>query len=367
MPALPPSPPAAPPRQGGFSLVELLIAVVVTLIITGAVFGLMLSGQSAFRREPHATDRQQNVRIAMDLIQRDLTTAGMGLPANVQVFRPGLDADSGAPASGSGQQPDQLELIGADGTCPTMDVCENTSSQYVPRQPVTASPPAPTCLFSSADKLVFLCAGGGCYGTGPNPALAWLNPAGGSTGTCPAGGGASRNGLGMTDTSTQFGGTVAPGFSGTPSSMSGAFNGGTATPVQVVRYRIREESPGSGIPSLYRSVTGGANSQGAAQDQNYQLVARGIDDFQVEYQAGPAAFAAVPPTVNCSNPQCTDAPGHDTIVRQVRVTLMAKTILQEGAGAPGAPAQRYSELTTTTTPRVVLFHLTRTSPSPAWH
>jgi len=63
----------------GFSLIELLIAMVVTSIISGAIYGLIASGQTAFRREPELVDRQQNIRMAMDLIVRDVGAAGVGL------------------------------------------------------------------------------------------------------------------------------------------------------------------------------------------------------------------------------------------------------------------------------------------------
>ena len=42
----------APDRQAGFSLVELMIAMVITLIVTGAIYGLLSGGESAFRCSP---------------------------------------------------------------------------------------------------------------------------------------------------------------------------------------------------------------------------------------------------------------------------------------------------------------------------
>ena len=45
--------------EAGFSMVELVVAMAVTLIVAGAIFGLMSAGQSAFRREPELMDRQQ--------------------------------------------------------------------------------------------------------------------------------------------------------------------------------------------------------------------------------------------------------------------------------------------------------------------
>ena len=76
--------------ESGFSLIELLVAMVITLIVSGAIFGLMTAGQNAFRREPELAERQQNIRLAMDLITRDIANAGSGLPPLSQVFTTGL-------------------------------------------------------------------------------------------------------------------------------------------------------------------------------------------------------------------------------------------------------------------------------------
>ena len=70
----------------GFSLVELMVAMTVTLIVSGAIYGLLTSGSNAFRREPEIADRQQNIRAAMDLIARDVFSAGAALPTFAQVF-----------------------------------------------------------------------------------------------------------------------------------------------------------------------------------------------------------------------------------------------------------------------------------------
>src|SRR5215475_5283161 len=90
-------------RESGFSLIELLVAMVVTLVVSGAIYGLLSSGQSAFRREPELSDRQQNIRVAMAMIERDVTRAGEGLHAFTQAFARG--GDSGGPA------PDSLDII----------------------------------------------------------------------------------------------------------------------------------------------------------------------------------------------------------------------------------------------------------------
>ena len=69
----------APTRdQAGFSLLELMVAMVVTLIVTGAIYGLLAGGQSAFRREPQLSERQQNTRLAMSLLEQDIGAGGSG-------------------------------------------------------------------------------------------------------------------------------------------------------------------------------------------------------------------------------------------------------------------------------------------------
>ena len=103
-------------HESGFSLIELMIAMVVTLIVTGAIYGLLAGGNSAFRREPELADRQQNARVAMAMIANDITNAGMGLPPFVQVFAAGLD---GIGPNGE----DGLEIIVGLPQCPAAPVC----------------------------------------------------------------------------------------------------------------------------------------------------------------------------------------------------------------------------------------------------
>jgi prepilin-type N-terminal cleavage/methylation domain-containing protein len=59
-------------RQAGFSMLELTLAMAMTLVISSAMYALISSGQSSFRREPELADRQQNARIALSMIAEDL-------------------------------------------------------------------------------------------------------------------------------------------------------------------------------------------------------------------------------------------------------------------------------------------------------
>ena len=243
--------------EAGFSLVELLIAMVVTLIVTGAVFGLMMGGQTAFRREPDLTDRQQNIRMAMDIIQRDITTAGMGLPPSTQVFTDGLDDVTAGVPTPTGGNPDELEMLGSDGSCPSLWICEQSAT-------VTTRHIHPSCLANAPASTLML------LSTGPlDGIVVWKGAPGGNA--CPPnplGGGPGGGAVGMQ--AWRFGLPAA-----------NAFDEGTLTTAQAPRYQLRLDA--IGVPDLWRSPTGGLDINGV---DNYQLVARGIEDIQVQYRNG---------------------------------------------------------------------------------
>jgi prepilin-type N-terminal cleavage/methylation domain-containing protein len=64
----------------GFSLVELLIAMAVGLVILGAVTQLFKNGMDASRMVSQRAEMQDNVRAAINMIAKDVTLAGSGLP-----------------------------------------------------------------------------------------------------------------------------------------------------------------------------------------------------------------------------------------------------------------------------------------------
>jgi len=72
--------------ERGFSLLEVLISIMITLIVMGAVFGLLTRGQKTFQREPEVADLQQSARTVLDLVTRDILQAGAGLPPEYPAF-----------------------------------------------------------------------------------------------------------------------------------------------------------------------------------------------------------------------------------------------------------------------------------------
>jgi prepilin-type N-terminal cleavage/methylation domain-containing protein len=65
-------------RQDGFSLVELLMAAVITLIVVGGALELAGPAQRMFQAQPEASDMQQRMRVAVDALRKDLMMAGAG-------------------------------------------------------------------------------------------------------------------------------------------------------------------------------------------------------------------------------------------------------------------------------------------------
>ena len=108
--------------------------------------------------------------------------------------------------------------------------------------------------------------------------------------------------------------------------------------IDVIRYQIGLDTDGA--PALFRSATGGLNTAGTFQAPTpalaqWQLVARGIEDLQIRYLAGPpstAAWVNSPPTIDP-----VAATNYDGVIRQVEVTIWARTLGQanlQGATTP---------------------------------
>lgn len=376
-------------RQRGFSLIELMVAMTITLIISGAIYGLLSSGQSAFRREPALVDRQQNIRIAMDLIVRDIQNGGAGMTTFTQVFtddNPPNSMNDPGPALGSvpseifpGQRADFIEILGNDGTCPTLSVCGTPGAALMTSEPLPAcifgNPPRPSLGFASGTA-------GPAESASNNPGLLWFNVPG------PGGGGGCGAGAGFSGGVVNTASGLAPAFNPPGSACD---PGGAATPkpnannatnfcqsisrVQLVRYEIAPETPGTAVniitnpPALWRSDygrrdidTGATANAGPYIGANspWQLVARGIDDMQIQYFRGGAWSNTGGQVVNAN---------FNTIVQQVRVTLSARALAIAGptAGgaslggetiyAPGGTAGRRGQLTTTVSPRAALIGL----------
>ena len=129
---------------------------------------------------------------------------------------------------------------------------------------------------------------------------------------------------------------------------------------RLARYRVAPDpDPADPVPSLWRSETGRYAADGSVAlepgepgftvaNSPWQLVARGIEDMQIEYLDGNGVWSNEPPVVVTND--------WATLVRQVRITLSARVTAQNlqgetTAGGGGAPNAIRGQLTTVITPR----------------
>ena len=68
--------------EKGFSLIELLIAMVIFLVVTGTIYGLLEVGRANRDRSSRRSDILKNARVSISLIGRDALNAGLGFNKN---------------------------------------------------------------------------------------------------------------------------------------------------------------------------------------------------------------------------------------------------------------------------------------------
>ncbi|MFN8091494.1 MAG: prepilin-type N-terminal cleavage/methylation domain-containing protein [Vicinamibacteria bacterium] len=356
--------------EAGFTLIELLVAMTLTLIVSGAIVALLSTGGEAFRREPELADRQQNARLAMDSVARDVFNAGAALPTFAQVFTQtettgcnagvngcgaaGVLGTTGAAARGGGdpsENTDVLEILTTDPRCPTLTVCSTTVLGGAAGLFVTRERRSATC--QPLPGLVLLT---------DNTSVA-VQPAVASTSTtaCPSGGSSTNNDRMM------LGNPLAPWTTALPAPASAP---PPSTPVvfayraRLVRYRVAPTGdPQDDSPGLWRSESGRYATDGTAPvepgesgfpgaNSPWELVARGIEDLQLEYMAGDGVWTNLPATVTTND--------YNSLTRQVRITLSARASaanLQGQTTASGGPNAVRGQLTTTVTPRAAFNEL----------
>lgn len=366
-------------RDSGFSMVELMIAMTVTLIVSGAIYGLLTSGSTAFRREPEMADRQQNIRVAMDLVARDVFNAGSALPTFAQVFSADENVAAGpcgpslngcgpqgslgpvaaaARAPGDGGDPstntDVIEIVSTEETCPVVSICNagppgGSSGVFATRTQVPQCAAAPGLVmltdgqnFTIQASLPGAVTDQACQS--PNEDIAQNGEAQLSAGLAPW---------------TAI--MPAPSSAPPPNLPVVFFYSG-----RVVRYKIAPNNdPIDPGPALWRSRSGRYGIQdGLAKldpdesgfpstNSPWELVARGIEDLQFEYLWGDGLWHNSPP-ISVAN-------DWTTIVRQVRITISARASAVNLQGATsasgGAPDAIRGQLVTDVTPRAAFNEL----------
>jgi len=260
-------------------------------------------------------------------------------------------APTGA-APDTSENSDILEILGSEEACPTFTLCGGPINGSAGGASTREFIPNTSCMMPGNPRqgLVLLT---------DNRYFA-IQPAVPAGGAC-AGGGANQ-GANLGAALPRFNTPVA--F--TPAAGVLAF----MNAARITRYMIANNpDPADPSPALWRSTTGLFSAAGAALGPppaaQWQMVARGIEDLQVEYMNGNGLWMNNPGGV--SNPPCVALPTCtaaelNQVVRQVRVTLSARSLAANLAGAtnPGggvAPAAIRGQLVSVVTPRSALMGL----------
>jgi len=352
----------------GFSLVELTVALVVTLIISGAIYGLLAGGQSAFRREPELADRQQQVRVAMDLIMKDVANAGSGLPTWVQIFTQGLNACSSCPNGGApmglgGNLTDELELMTNDSSHDNEPVCAtpgsgNSGNIRLVRNNLSLSGPVLIIFADGTWTMQNIVSTANdssgesnCDSGVTKTKLNFNSGTGDPTGMNQASGTCQPNAYGVGNAGSGTTGCPPPA----PASSGACCTATTVSFTQIVRYRIRNDA--TGVPELQRFDSVNFNA-------GFQTVARGIEDLQVQYTNATGTVTDGAPAVVANN--------WGSLITQVQVTLASRSEARNIQGATvdaNLGNKMRGRLTWVGSPRSTLVALAQQpspAPSPLW-
>jgi prepilin-type N-terminal cleavage/methylation domain-containing protein len=111
---------ARPSADAGFTLIEMMLTMALTLLIMGSTLGAMNNAMRANEIAQLTTNMNQGLRTAMDIMVRDLLQVGQGLPSGRTIDIP----------NGSGVT--AVKLPGAPGTTRTLPITATEITAIVP-------------------------------------------------------------------------------------------------------------------------------------------------------------------------------------------------------------------------------------------
>ena len=71
-------------RQSGFTMVELMVAITLSVIVSGALLSVFLSTNNSYRSTSGAASYTDSGRIALDVIQQSIRSSGFMACSTVQ-------------------------------------------------------------------------------------------------------------------------------------------------------------------------------------------------------------------------------------------------------------------------------------------
>ncbi|OIP36943.1 MAG: hypothetical protein AUK27_00060 [Deltaproteobacteria bacterium CG2_30_66_27] len=101
--------------EAGFSLIEVMSALVILSIALTAVFATFISQQRSFTVQNRVAEMQQNLRQAVEYMSRDIRMAGYGIPDNVaipnNVVAAGVTSMRSLYAKDNTARPDEIYIL----------------------------------------------------------------------------------------------------------------------------------------------------------------------------------------------------------------------------------------------------------------
>lgn len=288
--------------QCGFSLVELVIAIGLTLLLSAAALGHRSQASAAFDRQSESGDMDQRLRAAWTALRHEVSAAG----ASGAVRADGAPLSSWAPAV----WPARIGLRAAD------------SPGTVRRDAVTiiTARPLPSLAMTTADPLA---AASGAVRLAPTPGCPPLPPACGlrrDDDVLVADGEGAFHLFTVTD-------VIGPVVSlrvNTPASGHVYAAGSTLVPVNVRTYYLRPAT-GARPPQLAR-YEGGAGPDVPVVDH--------VVGFEVEYFGDPAPPRMQRPLSDLVGPWTSYGPRPPVADRSVTPYLSGGNCLYAGTGTP---------------------------------
>ncbi len=96
--------------EHGLSLVEVMAAMVISLIVVGSAFTALISSTKSTHVNDQVAQTQQNARLAMELLARDIRMAGFGMTGPVGACTAGIMPDDNV-ETGPDTGPDAVSVV----------------------------------------------------------------------------------------------------------------------------------------------------------------------------------------------------------------------------------------------------------------
>ncbi|MBI2877302.1 MAG: prepilin-type N-terminal cleavage/methylation domain-containing protein [Candidatus Tectomicrobia bacterium] len=98
-------------HQAGFTMIELLIALVLASLVIGAAFNVFISQEKVYAVQDQVLELEQNLRAGMDLLVREIRMAGFGQPSWTTI-NTSTGINYTIQVTDGGSSPDTLNLVG---------------------------------------------------------------------------------------------------------------------------------------------------------------------------------------------------------------------------------------------------------------